>query len=73
MILIPKAGVAADVYAVDMLVTQVEQSIKREQMPEEAEQRYLEFIKEELAPRYAEWAEAAKKYEMAATPKAVAR
>ena len=29
MILIPKAGVAADVYAVDMLVTQVETSIRR--------------------------------------------
>jgi serine protein kinase len=33
----------------------LEQSIKREQMPEDAEQRYLEFIKEELAPRYAEF------------------
>src|SRR6185312_7520515 len=33
----------------------LEQSIKREQMPEETEQRYLEFIKEELAPRYAEF------------------
>ncbi len=33
----------------------LEQSIKREQMPEEQEQRYLEFIKEELAPRYAEF------------------
>ncbi len=30
MILIPKAGVAADVYAVDMLVTQIEQAMKRE-------------------------------------------
>ncbi|HVI27157.1 CoA ester lyase [Hansschlegelia sp.] len=30
MILIPKVGVPADVYAVDMLTTQVEQSIKRE-------------------------------------------
>ena len=30
MILIPKAGVAADVYAVDMLVTQIENSRKRE-------------------------------------------
>jgi malyl-CoA/(S)-citramalyl-CoA lyase len=29
MILIPKAGVAADVYAVDMLVTQIEQAKKR--------------------------------------------
>jgi malyl-CoA/(S)-citramalyl-CoA lyase len=30
MILIPKAGVAADVYAVDMLVTQIETAKKRE-------------------------------------------
>jgi malyl-CoA/(S)-citramalyl-CoA lyase len=30
MILIPKAGVAADVYAVDMLVTQIEAAKKRE-------------------------------------------
>src|SRR5260370_26860536 len=29
MILIPKAGVAADVYAVDMMVTQIEQAKKR--------------------------------------------
>jgi serine protein kinase len=33
----------------------LEQSIKREQLPEETEDRYLEFIKEELAPRYAEF------------------
>ncbi len=33
----------------------LEQAIKREQLPDETEQRYLEFIKEELAPRYAEF------------------
>ncbi|MGE0767395.1 MAG: PrkA family serine protein kinase [Hyphomicrobiaceae bacterium] len=33
----------------------LEQAIKREQMPDEQEQRFLEFIKEELAPRYAEF------------------
>jgi serine protein kinase len=33
----------------------LEQAIKREQLPEETEDRYLEFIKEELAPRYAEF------------------
>jgi serine protein kinase len=33
----------------------LEQAIRREQMPEETEDRYLEFIKEELAPRYAEF------------------
>ncbi len=33
----------------------LEQSIRREQLPEETEDRYLEFIKEELAPRYAEF------------------
>ena len=33
----------------------LEQAIKREQMPEDTEQRYLEFIKEELSPRYAEF------------------
>ena len=33
----------------------LEQSIRREQMPQEAEKRYLEFIKGELAPRYAEF------------------
>src|SRR5690349_11829224 len=30
LIVIPKVGVAADVYALDMLVTQIEQSTKRE-------------------------------------------
>jgi serine protein kinase len=33
----------------------LEQAIRREQMPEETEQRYVEFIKEELSPRYAEF------------------
>ncbi|MCL4765331.1 MAG: PrkA family serine protein kinase [Hyphomicrobiaceae bacterium] len=33
----------------------LEQSIRREQLPDEVENRYLEFIKEELAPRYAEF------------------
>ena len=33
----------------------LEQSIRREQYPEETEDRYIEFIKEELAPRYAEF------------------
>ena len=33
----------------------LEQAIRREQLPEETEQRYLEFLKEELAPRYAEF------------------
>lgn len=33
----------------------LEQAIRREQMPQEAEKRYLEFIKSELAPRYAEF------------------
>ncbi|MGB3720097.1 MAG: PrkA family serine protein kinase [Proteobacteria bacterium] len=33
----------------------LEQAIKREQLPEETENRYLEFIKEELAPRYADF------------------
>ena len=33
----------------------LEQSIRREQLPEETEDRYIEFIKEELAPRYAEF------------------
>lgn len=33
----------------------LEQSIRREQLPDEAEKRYLEFIKGELAPRYAEF------------------
>jgi len=33
----------------------LEQSIRREQMPDEMEKRCLEFIKAELAPRYAEF------------------
>ena len=33
----------------------LEQSIRREQLPEEIEKRYLEFIKAELVPRYAEF------------------
>jgi serine protein kinase len=33
----------------------LEQAIRREQMSEDAEDRYIEFIKEELAPRYAEF------------------
>ena len=33
----------------------LEQAIRREQLPEEREDRYIEFIKEELAPRYAEF------------------
>ena len=33
----------------------LEQSIRREQLPEEKEDRYIEFIKEELGPRYAEF------------------
>jgi serine protein kinase len=33
----------------------LEQSIRREQLPRETEDRYLEFIKEELGPRYAEF------------------
>ncbi len=33
----------------------LEQAIKREQMPEETESRYIEFLKEELGPRYAEF------------------
>jgi serine protein kinase len=32
----------------------LEQAIRREQLPEEKEDTYIEFIKEELAPRYAE-------------------
>ncbi len=37
------------------LLYMLEQSIRREQFPEESEQRYLEFLKDELAPRYAEF------------------
>jgi len=33
----------------------LEQSIRREQYPDETEDRYIEFIKEELAPRYADF------------------
>ncbi|CAA7614550.1 conserved hypothetical protein; putative nucleoside triphosphate hydrolase domain [Candidatus Terasakiella magnetica] len=33
----------------------LEQAIKREQFPEDTEKKYLEFIKGELAPRYAEF------------------
>jgi serine protein kinase len=33
----------------------LEQAIKREQFPAETEQRYLEFIKADLGPRYAEF------------------
>jgi serine protein kinase len=33
----------------------LEQSIKRDQMAEEQEKRYLDFIKSDLAPRYAEF------------------
>ncbi len=33
----------------------LEQSIRREQLPEELEDKYLEFIKEDLGPRYAEF------------------
>lgn len=35
----------------------LEQSIKREQFPEETQNRYLEFIKESIAPRYVEFLE----------------
>jgi serine protein kinase len=37
------------------LMLVLEQAIKREQMPEEQEKRYLEFIKGDLATRYAEF------------------
>src|SRR6201998_2356309 len=40
--------------AVHLMYT-LEQAIRREQLPEEAEKRYLEFIKAELVPRYAEF------------------
>jgi serine protein kinase len=33
----------------------LEHAIRREQLSEEAEKRYLEFIKADLAPRYAEF------------------
>ena len=37
------------------LMYALEQAIRREQLPEEVEKRYLEFIKAELVPRYAEF------------------
>src|ERR1700755_540288 len=33
----------------------LEQAIRREPLPDEVEKRYLEFIKADLAPRYAEF------------------
>ena len=33
----------------------LEQSIRREQLPQESEDTYIEFIKEDLAPRYADF------------------
>ncbi len=33
----------------------LEQAVRREQLPSEDEQRYIEFVKEELGPRYAEF------------------
>ena len=33
----------------------IEQAIRREQMPEDTETRWIEFLKEELSPRYAEF------------------
>jgi serine protein kinase len=33
----------------------LEQAVKREQLPKETEERYLHFVKSELAPRYAEF------------------
>jgi serine protein kinase len=37
------------------LIYVLEQSVKREQFPDEVENRYLDFIKSELVPRYAEF------------------
>jgi serine protein kinase len=37
------------------LLYALEQAVKREQMPEETESSYLSFMKDELAPRYAEF------------------
>ncbi len=37
------------------LMYTLEQAIRREQLPDEVEKRYLEFIKAELVPRYAEF------------------
>src|SRR5258708_15753339 len=42
------------VYRVQLMYV-LEHSIRREQVPEEVEKRYLEFIKAELVPRYAEF------------------
>ena len=33
----------------------IEQAVRRDQMPRDTEERYLEFIKEDLAPKYAEF------------------
>ncbi|RTL65990.1 MAG: PrkA family serine protein kinase, partial [Hyphomicrobiales bacterium] len=33
----------------------IEQAVRREQMPEETESRWIEFLKEELSPKYAEF------------------
>ena len=33
----------------------LEHAIRREQLPDEVEKRYLEFIRVDLAPRYAEF------------------
>ena len=37
------------------LMYALEQAVRRDQLPEETEKRYLEFIKGELVPRYAEF------------------
>jgi serine protein kinase len=37
------------------LMLALEQAVRRDQLPEEVEKRWLEFIKAELAPRYAEF------------------
>jgi serine protein kinase len=37
------------------LMYALEQAIRREQLPDEVEKRYLEFVKVELAPRFAEF------------------
>jgi serine protein kinase len=37
------------------LMLALEQAVRRDQLPEEIEKRWLEFIKAELAPRYAEF------------------
>jgi serine protein kinase len=37
------------------LMYTLEQAIRREQLPDDVEKRYLEFIKAELVPRYAEF------------------